>query len=209
MFRPWSAIVLVALVPSGLFAEDKKEEKLDLYPLAKGNKWEYTITVNGKVIDGNSIQEVTELTEPKKKGDKLTAKMTTTVTVGEKKQSSTIELTVDETGVYSTGDGTIRSDTPMLVIKLPAKSGTKWSEKLKVGGQEVPYAGEMKGSEKVQVPAGEYSAYPMVTTLGGKGDSSVYTSWHADGVGPVKIQTGVGERAITMELKKFTSGKGK
>src|SRR3954453_1909110 len=86
--------LVVLLVASWGGAEDKKEaKKLDLYPLVKGTKWEYEVTVNDKVVE--VLQEVTKVT-PGGKGERPV------VTISAKTNDNTIleEASSDDKGAY-------------------------------------------------------------------------------------------------------------
>ena len=206
MTRTLLAAALVLFTAACGFAQDKKEEKKDdkkaanLQPLAKGTKWEFTVKVGDKEMDG--IQEVTEVSEPKK-GERAIATIATSV--GGQKLSE--EMSADEKGVYRHAMQGQKLETPIAAIKYPAKAGTKWSEKLKMMGQEVEADFEMKKEEKVKVAAGEYTAVPVEMTIKAGGQTITATNWYADGVGLVKQEMDLGAFKMSMELKKFTAAK--
>lgn len=187
--------------------DDKKEEKKDdkkaanLYPLAKGSKWEFTLKVGGQELE--ATQEVTDVSEAKK-GERAVSTIATKVAG----QDLSEELSADEKGVYRHAMNGQKLDAPIFAIKYPAKAGTKWSEKMKMMGQDVDADFEMKDAEKVKVAAGEYSAYPVEMTIKVAGQTVKATNWYADGVGIVKQEVGLPNgQSMTMELKKFTAGK--
>jgi phage pi2 protein 07 len=190
--------------------EDKKEEKKDdkkddkkganLYPLAKGTKWEFTVQVMGNELE--ATQEVTEVSEPKK-GERAIATIATSVGG----QNLTEEMSADDKAVYRHAMQGQKLDTPIVAIKYPVKAGTKWTEKLKMMGQDVEADFETKKEEKVKVAAGEYTAVPVEMTIKVGGQTVTATNWYADGVGIVKQEMDLGAFKMTMELKKYTAGK--
>lgn len=210
MPRTLFATAVVLLAAAVGFAQDKKDEKKDekkddkkavnLYPLAKGTKWEYTLKVGD--MDLEATQEVTEVSEPKK-GERAVSTIATKVGG----RDVTEELSTDEKGVYRHAMQGQKLEAPIFAVKYPVKAGTKWSEKMKMMGQDVEADFEMKDAEKVKVAAGEYSAYPVEMTIKVAGQTVKATNWYAEGVGIVKQEMDLGQAKISMELKKFTAAK--
>lgn len=211
MFRRSLAAALVLFTAVCGYAQDKKDDKVDekkddkkgvnLYPLAKGTKWEMMVKVGENEVD--ATQEVTEVSEPKKKGERAIATLATKVGG----QDVTEEMSSDDKGVYRHSFQGQKLETPLLAVKYPVKAGTKWSEKIKIMDQEVDADFEMKDAEKLKVPAGEYSAHPVVMTIKVAGQTVTATNWYADAVGLVKQEMEFGGMKVVMELKKFTAGK--
>ncbi len=195
----FAAICLAAMlaVPSARTDEPKK---LNLYPLAKGAKWEFSVSVMGQTLE--ATQEITEVSKPKA-GERAISKLTINVAT----QMTSEEMSADEKGVYRHAFNGQKLDTPIMAIKYPYKAGTKWSEKLKFMDQDIEADFEAKEAEKVKLPAGEYEAYPIEMTIKVGGQSVKATNWFSDGVGLVKQEMGVGAMSITMELKKYTAAK--
>lgn len=184
-------------------AADKKEGKKDdtpptnLYPLAKGTKWEYAAKSGG--LDLEQEIEVTEVSEPKK-GERQVA--TVTVTTG--KYASAEKLSADDKGVYRHANSRTNFDPPLLIAVHGKKPGEKWSRKMETALGEITMEYEQKAAEKVKVPAGEFNAVVVVQTNKddkGKG-LNVMTTWYVEGVGVVKSTMQV--PAYSMELKKYT-----
>ncbi len=198
------------------FAEDKKPEKkeekkddkkaMNLYPLAKGTKWEGTLTIDGRELD--MTIEVTEVSEPKK-GERAIATLVTKF--GDR--SSTEDFSADDKGVYQHALQGQKLETPIVAVKYPVKDGTKWTEKMKQMGIELEAEFEQKKAEEVKVPAGKYTAYPVVMTIKTNGRTYTETKWYAEGVGIVKQEIDLVEdkRSIglkrSIELKKYSAGK--
>jgi len=207
MPRTLFAAAVVLLAAAVGFAQDKKEEKKDdkkavnLYPLAKGTKWEYTVKFGDQELE--ATQEVTDVSKPEKKEERAVSTIATKVAGRDVSE----EMSADEKGVYRHAMQGQKLDAPIFAIKYPVKAGTKWSEKLKMMGQDVEADFEMKDAEKVKVAAGEYSATPVEMTIKVAGQTVKATNWYADGVGIVKQEMDLGQVKMSMELKKFTAAK--
>jgi hypothetical protein len=182
----------MVLSPLGLLAADK-DEKLNLYPLVKGHKWEYESKVGDRKIP--LTMELTDVTRPDKEGGPVLFSLTTV----NNRESSLDLLAEDAKGVYRHSSGKERYAVPIPIIKYPAKAG-RWTQKLTVANKEVEATFEMKEAEEVTVPAGKYMAYPVVY----KAQAIESTSWYADGVGLVKMELKRGGGTATLELTKFT-----
>jgi hypothetical protein len=196
-----AGLFVVVFAAVGVSQEKKDDKKaMNLYPLAKGTKCEYTLTVTGRELDVTI--EVTEVSEPKK-GERAIATLVTKV--GDR--SSTEYFSADDKGVYQHAMQGQKLETPIVAVKYPVKDGTKWTEKMKQMGIELEAEFEQKKAEEVKVPAGKYTAYPVVMTIKTNGRTYTETKWYAEGVGIVKweIETGGDKRLV--ELKKFTAAK--
>src|SRR5262245_1982030 len=99
-----SALTLLLLLPLGGFAADK-EDNLNLYPLVKGNKWEYTLKVAGKTLPMTT--ELTAVATPDKKDAAPVFTLTTIVN----DKSSVETLSTTSSGVYRHSTGTNTFDT--------------------------------------------------------------------------------------------------
>ena len=114
---------------------------------------------------------------------------------------------IDEKGIYRIGALGLTAEQAFPLLRFPVKSGDTWTQKIKIGGTEGEGTATVKGISKVEVPAGKYEAVEVVSTYV-QGEQKIgFTIWYADGVGIVKQITKVGDREVTMELKKFTEGK--
>lgn len=181
-------------------AEDKPEAKLDLFPLAKGMKWEYEISVAGKTKDIE--QEVTKVTAGKN-GERAIATLTTKIEA----QTITEDMSTDEKAIYRHAFNGMALETPLAIVKYPFKAGSEWKEAIKINKEEAEAKFTTFKSEEVKVAAGKYTAYPVLMEMDTMGQKVSSKSWYADGVGMVKQEVDFGGRKIIMELKKFTKGK--
>jgi hypothetical protein len=207
MRRTLFAAVLVVWAAAGVTAQDKKDVKApNLYPLAKGTKWEYEVNAGGQKMD--ATQEVTDVAEAKEKGKPAISTIATNISTPMGKQSLTEEMSADDKGVYRHSMQGQKLSTPVTAIKYPAKEGDKWDAKIAMAGQEADATFEMKKAEKVKVAAGEYTAQPVEMLIKVMGQEIKATNWYADGVGIIKQEMALpGGATVTMELKKFTAGK--
>ena len=201
----WIAFSIVAVVASTAMPAPEQEKKTDtkklnLYPLAKGTKWEYEVSVMGQKLE--ATQEITDVSKPKE-GERAISTISSNVAG----QMITEEMSADDKAIYRHAMNGQKLETPIIAIKYPHKSGAKWTEKLKFMGADVEADFEAKETEKVKVAAGEYNAYPILMTIKVMGQTVNATNWYADGVGIVKQQMEIGPLNVIMELKKFTAAK--
>jgi len=188
-------LVVLAPVPA---ADDKK--KPDYYPLTKGNKWEYRISINGKETDFT-----VELGDVVIKEGKQHAKGTIRFGSGE----WTEENSSDEKGLYMNAMAGEKCDPPRTVLKYPLKAGDTWTQKFKEGDKDAEGKTTVREPETIEVPAGKFKAFPVDTVIKTGDDTATATTWYAEGVGIVKmiVKSTPEPLAITLELKKFTPGK--
>lgn len=207
MRRTLFAAAVVVFAAAGVTAQDKKDVKApNLYPLAKGTKWEYEVNAGGQKLDAS--QEVTEVADAKEKGKAAVSTISTNITTPMGKQTLTEEMSADDKGVYRHSMQGQKLSTPVTAIKYPVKEGDKWDAKIALAGQEADATFETKKAEKVKVAAGEYTATPVEMNIKAMGQDIKATNWYAEGVGIIKqemtLPMGI---TVTMELKKFTAGK--
>lgn len=196
------AVLLVTLSATVGMAQEKKEEKAsNFFPLAKGTKWEYVLKGAEEVP---WVQEVTEVSEPKK-GERAVV----TIAIKVNKTDMVAKHSADETAVYEHTRGSKELAAPLVMLKLPVKAGTKWTEKYKYNGDDVTSEYEVKEAEEVKTPAGTYTAYPVVQSIKTKLGGSTITNWYADGVGMVKQEIKAFGKPDVVELKSFTPAKAK
>jgi hypothetical protein len=203
MRRTVFAALMIVLTAGFVPAQEKKDDKkpVNLYPLTKGTKWEYELVVGAQKME--LVQEVTDIAEPKEKGGRAVATLSSNV-AGTK---VTEEMSSDDKGVYKHALNGQKLETPFSAVKYPIKAGTKWTETISIQGQSAELNFEVKEAEKVKVAAGEYTAYPVDMVVKVMGQTVNSTSWHADGVGIVKQEMKLGGMTVTSELKKFNAGK--
>jgi hypothetical protein len=194
--------LVVLLAASWCGAEDKPEpkKKLDLYHLVKGTKWEYEVKANDMTQE--VILEVTKVT-PGGKGERDVA--TITSKAGENGTSE--EASADSKGVYRHVVAGTKLETPVTILKYPYKAGDKWTEKRKVGEENLELSFEAHKAEEVKVAAGKYTAYLIAAEVEMKGGKLVAKTWYANGVGIVKQEFDYAGTKVSMELKKFTKAK--
>lgn len=201
MPRTLLAVVLIPL--SAGFAQEKKGDKPPpiFFPLAKGTKWEYVL----KGAEGVSwVHEVTDVSEPKK-GERAVVTLTSTI-FDQKRVVG--KYSADATAVYEHTRGSTELDAPLLMLKLPVKAGNKWTEKFKyVGDVTADY--EVKEAVELKLPAGKYTAYPVVQSISTELGKSTVTNWYADGVGMVKQEIKAFGKPDVIELKAFFPAKAK
>lgn len=193
------ALALVALVPFAAAAPvPKPAKKAELFPHAKGTKWEY-------MHDGDKqnvwVEEVVEVTE---QDGAVTFKVDITTDTG-LKRFETYRLEKGELVIIETDNG--KFDPPMLIAKEGMKPGDEWETKwtLKDDGLEIGFEAKITvgKAEEITTPAGKYTALP-VRRKHGRQPEMVF--WFAEGVGMIR-QTTAGQKEPAQELKAYTAGK--
>ena len=195
------AILALLVASPWVAAEDKKDDaKLDLFPLAKGTKWEYSATADGVVKD--LVQDVTEIA-PGKKGERDLVTVESIIDGAKFAE----EFSADDKAVYRHAMQGLKLETPMPMVQYPHKVGAKWKAAIKIGTDEAEASFEAMKAEEIAVAAGKYTAHPIVMVVDIKGKKIISKNWYADGVGMVKQEVDFGEKKVVLELKKFAKGK--
>jgi len=201
MTRTLFAALLVAAAPLAAAADDPK--KPDYFPLAKGHKWEYAAQAGDNKVDIT----ITVTAVKTEKG-----KVTATRVVTEPNRDTTEEITVTAAGVSGHLFPGIPAEHRATLLKYPVKPRDTWTEKFQIKEKDLVALSTVKEPEEVKVPAGTFKAVPVETgVLIGEGEESFgLTTWYADGTGVVKQKVVLGNNAltVTLQLKKFTPGKG-
>ncbi len=164
--------------------------KTDFYPLTKNAVWIYKtkgVTVKMKV--GNSSPEGTKIE-----------------TLVNDKSISTEVIQVKKDGIYRVAIADIKPSKPVLLLKLPPKSGDSWEVDTKLKEQPIKCKFEVK-EEKVTVPAGSYVSYVVQgKNIDINGMSAGITTWYVEKIGIVKILLDFGGEKSQLELEKFEPG---
>lgn len=110
-----------------------------------------------------------------------------------------VVMKVEKAGVFVVSSGSSVYDPPYRACSPDMKEGDEWD----CGGLT-----GMKRSvgkpEKVTVPAGTFTAYPVTTTYAKSPGAVGGTIWYADGIGMVRYDSG---NITTLVLAKYTPGK--
>src|SRR5579872_635928 len=170
--RVFFVLVVTVAVPVGSWADDPK--KPDYYPLKKGSKWEYEVTMT----DGKKHDESVEVADVELKDGKIIA----TVKKSSPGVIGTYVYSADETTILELKWNDIKHEPPIPRLKFPLKKGENWS--LKKDDVELTWVvGE---HVEVTVPAGKFNAIPITYTEA-VGTLRVKNTLHyADGVGFIR-----------------------
>lgn len=183
-----AALAVAAPVPKGKAAAE-------YLPSAVGTKWEYVRNGDEKRV---YVEEVTESAE--KDGVRVVTVSVTTDTGDSRFEK--FDITDGDVRLTESTFGTY--DPPMVVRKAGMKADDTWTSKYPFGGDVNEVTCTVGKAEKIKVPAGEFTAFPVSRVYSpARGGDVVF--WYADGVGLVK-QTRNGKPE--QELKSFTAGKG-
>jgi RNA polymerase subunit RPABC4/transcription elongation factor Spt4 len=92
-------------------------------------------------------------------------------------------------------------DKPVMRIKLPFEAGQSWTSSINQFGMTITTTFESVGTEKVQIPAGNFDCIVIRSTMSMPGQPPMVSeSYYADGKGLVRqnIQAGGQEMAVTL-----------
>lgn len=187
-------VVLAAPVP--------KAKTSDLYyPTVEGTK---------KVMQTKTGNQTTETTETVTKVVEKDGKYTVTTSRDMFGRTLTNDVEVSEKGVFRPASSGENAESSPL-FKLPAKEGDTWTSEQKGPGNgnntRITYT--VGKEEEVEVPAGRFKAIPVIMEVSLLGRALKNTTWHAPGVGVVKIVSENNGTERVQELKEFTLGKAK
>jgi len=219
--RPLAAVVFAALslVAGPALGQDKTREgprhSSEYYPLKKGAAWTYRSGDKSIIVRVADFVEVQEDSDKKDARKDACARLEYVTREGSGSKAkeliiATEAVTVREDGVYRVKAGDLLVRPALCFLRLPLRSGNKWSFDSKVGGQEVK-GGFVEGREKgVKVPAGTYDTLTVSTradTLRIDGQAVSLTYYFAPKVGLVKQVVEVGGARTTLELEKYEEPK--
>jgi hypothetical protein len=185
------AILLLAAAAPLAAAPVPKEFKrqVNYHPMAVGDKREYVSPANPDVV--TQVREITAVEE--KGGARFYTQ--TIATSGQ-----TNVLKTDKTGTVSMASQNGEAfETPYKVVAPDMKEGDTWACNDPTGMTRT-----VGKPEKITVPAGTYTAYPITCSYPAEQGQSDVVVWYADGVGLVRLDSG---GRTSLVLKKYTPGK--
>jgi hypothetical protein len=188
----FAAIAVACILGTNAPAAPPPKETL-YFPTKLGAKWVY-VSAGGK----KEVRSVTAV------ADKDGAKVVTVSVNGE-----TRKYQVSEDGVFLVAYGKDKYDPPECLLKLPHADGAKWDLVPQKFG---PQAGtfEAFGPERIEVPAGKYSAIRVESFAGIPNVGFFEKTWYAKGVGVVKFARSLQSPTRPEDewvLKSFTAGR--
>jgi hypothetical protein len=193
-----ASIVLLAGVAMSSVAAPvpKKAAAPNYFPCALGTKWEYA--VEGK----KGVTVTLEVTDVEEKDGVRT--ITIDQTGGAKLPDYPERYRIDKDGVFMLSANTKDLDPPRLDLKAKPKANDEWDSPHTWNRTEYTLTVSVGDEEKVEVPAGTYTALPHAMAYGYNGVKTSWTAWFAPDVGRVKW-VDYNERVYL--LTKYTAGK--
>jgi hypothetical protein len=192
------ALVLICFVSTSSFAADPA--KPNYYPLAKGTKWEYRLTLDERDCDITCEIMETQIRYGMTHA-RMEAQLPNSVSLAE-------VLSTDAKGVYRNAIVGAKLVQPIHIIKYPVKARDVWKDKIRLGENDGNLNITVKDiAAAIEVPAGKFTTLSIESIVEMSGEKVVACIWYADGVGIVKQETTSGSKVMLMELKKFTAGK--
>ncbi len=128
--RPLLVLFALAVVP-GWAAAQEKDKKPNYYPFAKGNKWEFSLTVGDKTAEAT-----TEVVKVEEKDSTVTATLKTYV--GRPDKPTTDIISTNAAGMLRLSFQGAELGRPITMMKFPVKPGDTWTEKFELGGGTSP-----------------------------------------------------------------------
>lgn len=189
MTRPaLAALVAASAALAAPVPKELKDRRPDNFcPMTVGDKREYAHPARPEAVV--QTREITSVEE--KNGVRH---YTQTQSTGQ-----VVVMKVEKAGVFIVSSGGTAYDPPYKACGPDMKAGDVWD----CGG-----ANGMRRSvgppEKITVPAGTFTAYPVTTTYAKVPGATGGTIWYADGVGMVRYDSG---STTTLVLVKYTPGK--
>lgn len=190
LFSTLLAVSLATIAPAAPVPTHLMPKEVPFaYPTAVGTTWVYQlgarlemtfVTTNSKDVPGGKLLWTSRLMT----NGTLTPQSVTMVTGA---------------GVFLVAQNRKEYTTPDCLLKLPYCDGQTWE--VSTTGPSGDYKAErvVGPAERVNVPAGEFSAVPVHATFTRDGETEQVTMWYASGVG--LVQGGF------LKLKSFTPGK--
>ena len=193
------AAAVVSLAPAAQAPTGAKNPE-PYFPTGKGARWVYDEQGSERVFAVTAVEE------------KDGAKLVTVTELPERSGGLSGRVAVSEKGLFQVGTGLagFTYDTPVCLLRLPHKPGDRWGFHIHAQFNLKEYKGikTVRAAEEVVVPAGRYTAIPVVTDYAIDGaQQAPITMWYARGVGLVKLTFEGINGSHELVLKSFTAGK--
>lgn len=181
-----------------------QEKSKDYFPLKVGNYWIQTINVS---IGGETISKTIRLEI--KKTEEIEGKTNYIVDYymdGEK---------IQQEYYYMDGTKMVTSKRVLSGVAVEFEpdqvwydfGSDNWKWEGKVGSLDCTSNGELLGTEKVSVPAGEFDSLKTKLTITcSDGSSATAYRWFADGVGLVKEESSTSGLQVVSKMKEYKVG---
>lgn len=174
----------------------------NLFPLAKGARWEYRRTI--EVQAGTDVKSL-DVRVGEVAGGRDGAAVTITGDFEYLGFGERMLLTAEGVS-YRGGQG--RGEKPLALVRNAAKAGDQWDSLMPIGCGGFANAKATAGDpEEVEVPAGKFKAVKVTYSAFVFNYQRTMLVWYADGVGVVKQVYCPDSTNIVIELVKYTPGK--
>jgi hypothetical protein len=188
---------VVVLFAGVVLAQPPKDATDGLFPIKPKTKWTY------KVQD-QTVEVVVSGTE--KFNNEDCTKVDTLVN-GKVVASELFSIKPD--GIYRVKVKDDKVDPPVKVLALPAKSGTAWEVKSKVGNQNVSGTFKITNDKApIETKAGKFETVAVEgIDMDVAGTKTTVKLWFAKDKGIVKLSYKIQDAESVLELEKFEEGK--
>ncbi len=187
------ALLVAAAAAYPLRADDKVVLKeCEWYPLAIGTAWTYKV--------GDKTRKIT-VAAHEMVGDLPCARLDSSGADG----NGTEHVTIKDDGVYRVTTNGQKLVPPLCLLKLPARTGTRWKVKYKQGELAVKGTFTLDDEDDVEVPAGTYKTTMVAREELISGENALtWVYYFASGVGIVKQEIIHAGKVASVDLAKFT-----
>jgi hypothetical protein len=208
-----SAGLALFILPAALAAPAVKGKPGLYHPTKVGDKRVYESKEGGTTKE--ILNEVSEVEEVRKGVLRVTVLQSTARGSGRQQ----LAYEVSDQGVFNAPPIPESAVAVQQILRLPPREGDSWTQDTfgdpppqgigPKGGPAIkqPKTFTMGKEEEVEVPAGKFKAVRVVSKWSLNGRDVENTSWHAPGVGVVKMVTKAGGTEEVRVLKSFTPGK--
>jgi hypothetical protein len=198
-----SLLALLAAAPLLAAPGSKRKEGELYYPVKDGAKRVMEMVTTGKFV-GSAVVAVDTVTKVEAKGGKYRVTVERVTSDRETKEKPLVTVyEVADKGLARVTSGGKDLPEPVVMLKLPAKTGETWTR----GDSATKTTLTTGKEEEVEVPAGKFRAIPVTAEFDRGGQPTKTTVWYAPEVGMVKTVTTAGGIDIAHVLKSFTPGK--
>ncbi len=185
--RPLLLLAVAAPLAAAAPIPKDFQRPVNYHPLAVGDKREFVNPTNP-----DAVTQVREITAVEVKDG---VKHYTQVLTG----GQTSVLKAEKGVVHMAEQNGQKMDPPYKVVAPDMKAGDTWECKDPTGMTRT-----VGKPEKITVPAGTFTAYPITCSYPAQQGQSEVVVWYADGVGLVRLDSG---GRTSLVLKKYTPGK--
>lgn len=180
---------ILALTLAAASSAEKKKKEPDYFPLRVKDWWEYRLTQATGDSSEIRLTVVSERSQPDGTVRSCIELTNPTPVFRDWYTKTPAEVVLNEEE-YLGGGGKVALDPPRPMLRFPLAPGASWTwNGTARANTEVYERSQVRGTEKVEVPAGRFDAVKIETEIRQGGAAATKTSWFAPNVGLVRQAT--------------------